>query len=266
MNAPIFLTYRIGITKTVRQIAAIALQNTNQQLWPATPSSFNVSETEDYVFITNLHGDVSLTISFLDTVGDVQNAVAIGPGPAPPFPPPTYPADFEGADSFTQGNWIGVYGSKGYLLAAYSPTLQNVESLPAGVTIVNSYNQGSIGAYGPTGADPANSTLAPENPDGGPRSIGCYYSTYSPTFSLDIIVETEQVYMLTVYFIDWDHRGRQQIVSLMDFETKNVVAPTQFLPEFTSGVYLSYTYNKSARIRVSNVRGDNAVLTALFFD
>ena len=231
-----------------------------------TLCSERVYETHEHIFITSLRGDIALTITFYDTLDAIQNSVAIGPGPAPPFPPPTYPADFEGADAFTQGNWVGVYGSKGYLLAAYTSTQQNVESLPAGVTIVNSYNQGTIGSYGPSGADPANSTLAPENPDGGPRSVGCYYSNYSPTFSLDIIMATEQVYMLTVYFIDWDHRGRQQIVSLMDYETKNVIAPTQFLDAFTSGVYLSYTYSKSARIRVSSVRGDNAVLTALFLD
>ena len=96
------------------------------------------------------------------------------------------------------------------------------------------------------------------------RGVGCFYA--SPTFALDIIFDEDEPFTLSLYFIDWDHRNRQQTVSVMDFQTKNVIAPTQFLPDFTEGVYLVYTYNSSVRVRVSNVSGDNAVLTALFFD
>jgi alpha-L-rhamnosidase len=256
--------YRVGFSKTARPISSI--RQGTQVVWSTSASAgMDVQETESFIYVFNLRGAHSFEINFLDTASRAIVAPSfIFPGPFPPFPPPYYPSELQGTDVYTQGNWIGVYGSKGYVLCAYGNDDTNVQQLPPGYSIVNSYNEAQLGSYGPTGSNPANSTLAPQNPSGGPRNVGCYYG--SPTFSLDIIFEGEEEFTLTMYFIDWDHRNRQQIVSLMDFQTRNVIAPTQFLPDFTSGVYLVYTYNRAVRVRVSNVRGDNAVLTALFFD
>jgi len=38
------------------------------------------------------------------------------------------------------------------------------------------------------------------------------------------------------------------------------------LTNFSGGAYLVYTYNKSAKFRIDHVRGDNAVLSGIFFD
>ena len=35
---------------------------------------------------------------------------------------------------------------------------------------------------------------------------------------------------------------------------------------FSGGKYLIYTYNKSVKLRIQQVRGDNAVLSGIFFD
>ena len=117
------------------------------------------------------------------------------------------------------------------------------------------------------------------------RGIGCYYSSVPvPTFSLDVIVTKSAPYTLALYIIDWDMQSRQQVmplqrrtlthviyhmgqvVMLMDFETKNLIAPTQHVADYAGGVYLVYTFDTSVRIRASSVRGPNAVISAIFLD
>ena len=45
-------------------------------------------------------------------------AAPLAPPPSP-FPPPSYPAEFLGADTATGGAWLGKYGSAGHALFAY---------------------------------------------------------------------------------------------------------------------------------------------------
>jgi|GEM_PF-3381204 len=45
-----------------------------------------------------------------------------------------------------------------------------------------------------------------------------------------------------------------------------MIAPVQVVDRFDGGKYLIFSYNKSAKFRIDQVRGDNAVLSGLFFD
>lgn len=72
-------------------------------------------------------------------------------------------------------------------------------------------------------------------------------------------------YKVALYFVDWNNGGKRQAVEMFDYESKNLVAPVQLVEHF-GGVYLIYRYNRSARFRLNHVHGDDATLSALFFD
>merc|ERR1712098_525429 len=98
------------------------------------------------------------------------------------------------------------------------------------------------------------------------RGVGCWATPGLPSFTLDVLLTGARKYRLAAYFVDWDGRGRQQTLSLMDFATKNVVSPTQLVEDFARGRWLVWEYHDSVRIRINARRGDNAVVSALLFD
>jgi len=55
-------------------------------------------------------------------------------------------------------------------------------------------------------------------------------------------------------------------VEMFDAATLNLVAPVKVVSNFYGGSYLLYAYNQSAKFRIDQVRGDNAVLSGVFFD
>ena len=53
---------------------------------------------------------------------------------------------------------------------------------------------------------------------------------------------------------------------MLDASTLNLIAPVRIVTDFYGGKYLVFSYNKSAKFRINQVRGDNAVLSGIFFD
>jgi hypothetical protein len=51
-----------------------------------------------------------------------------------------------------------------------------------------------------------------------------------------------------------------------DLETLDRVAPSIRVDDLAGGVYVIFEYDRSLRIRGNNIRGDNTVVNALFFD
>jgi alpha-L-rhamnosidase len=86
------------------------------------------------------------------------------------------------------------------------------------------------------------------------------------TTTVDITVTGDREYNLAIYFVDWDRQDRRQSVDLFDPATYKRLAPSQLVQDFTEGKYLIYQCRGSVRIRINQIRGDNAVLNALFFD
>ncbi len=73
-------------------------------------------------------------------------------------------------------------------------------------------------------------------------------------------------YQLALCFVDWDRKQRRLAVEMFDANTLNLIAPVKIVTNFCSGKYLVYAYNKSAKFRIDHVRGDNAVISGIFFD
>ncbi|MGM9637279.1 MAG: hypothetical protein ACI3YK_04760, partial [Eubacteriales bacterium] len=103
----------------------------------------------------------------------------------------------------------------------------------------------------------------------GSGKLGVYYSNGNvacdQTFTVDIKLNQKQDYTVILYFADCDDGGREQCVEMFDGNTLNLIAPIAAVRDFEGGVYLIYSYNDSVRFRIDHIRGDNAVLSAIFF-
>ena len=53
---------------------------------------------------------------------------------------------------------------------------------------------------------------------------------------------------------------------ILDLGTKELIGPTKQVGDSTNGAYLVYRVTGSCRVSVNHIRGDNATLSALFFD
>jgi hypothetical protein len=104
-------------------------------------------------------------------------------------------------------------------------------------------------------ADPSNAM---------PRNAGCTYADV--TFHLDVDVKTNTAYSLALYFLDWDKKGRQTTVEVHDLKTLDLIAPIEMVSDYVNGKYLVYRCDRPVRLRFDHVRGDNAVVSGLFFD
>jgi hypothetical protein len=73
-------------------------------------------------------------------------------------------------------------------------------------------------------------------------------------------------FQFALYFVDFDHRGRRVAVELFDLKSRKLIAPVKVFPDLNGGAYAVYACRQPVRIRVNQLRGNNAVLSGLFFD
>jgi hypothetical protein len=204
-------------------------------------------------------------------------------GPAPargglrdsPFPPPSWPATLVEVDSWTQGSWEGRFGTLGYAFFNFPNGTGNLVSLPPFIASVVTVDA-TLDVW--TQPDPANDPRALQNPadPAGARAIGCAYRSW--TTAADVFLQADQegkvLYQFAVYVVDFDantpsHEGfppRRETLAVYDRATLLPVAPTVYLPDFTGGMWVVFQYDRSVRVRVSQLPGDNAVVSALAFD
>ena len=107
-------------------------------------------------------------------------------------------------------------------------------------------------------------------PDGsGPRTAAAVHTkdpepTYQ-TMTADIAAAAGKEYTLSLYFLDWDDRGRGVGVQIIDPSSLKQLAPVQVVRGFRDGVYLSYRCRGPVRLRVDTITPPNAVLSGIFF-
>ena len=190
----------------------------------------------------------------------------------PPFPPASYRASFLGFDRGTRGNWIGTFGQDGgVLFGAGTGGNTDVSFLPPYIAAVKPGFNFQRGQW-PDAVRVAD-VRAPQDPKNasGPRTAGfvCEPKTKgNPTFIVDVTLApgaTGKPFRVSAYALDWDSRGRRGTFALLDGITLDPVAPMQGVSD-EGGVWLSWRFDGPFRVRVSQTRGDNAVLVALLFD
>lgn len=157
---------------------------------------------------------------------------------------------FVKADKATSGNWKGVYGVEGYLMAglpsAAPPYASVTTSAPVWVWQATSINPRNL-------QDPRDSTN---------RFSACWYSSSAIAFDLSF---TDGIaHRLAMYFIDASNSGRQERVEIFD-GVNGATLYSRDLTNFSSGVYLITEIGGKVTIRITPMVG-NAVVSGMFFD
>ncbi|MEO5804163.1 MAG: glycoside hydrolase family 9 protein [Verrucomicrobiota bacterium] len=161
-------------------------------------------------------------------------------------------ATFVKADTTTQGNWKGVYGSQGYNVVA------NSSSYPADAQIIPAGKNDWIWAQSSSERRCLQKAGATTD-----RVATSWESTTS--FTITINMPDTNTHQLGMYFLDWDRNGRVQTVEVLDALTGTVLN-TQSLSSFTEGKYLVWDISGNVKVRLSRVSGVNATLQGIFLD
>jgi alpha-L-rhamnosidase len=267
LSTPVGTIGRIGIPKVEKSIRSIKVNGI--LVWDGKYHKAvgldGATEDAQFVYLTGLQpGKYNVAI--------VYNGVT----PRYLEPVAHYPARFVGIDTTTHGNWGKVHGKDGYVLCNYFGNGKDKQTLPLYVNSIKYFQVKGAGNGQPRNfvweaktndrralsPDATNSNL--------PRTAACLYAMDSDqigyTFTSTIDIKGTHDYRISFYFVDWDHNHRKIAVELFDAATLKIIAPVKIVNSCNGGVYLTYAYNKSTKIRFNKVRGSNAVLSGIFFD
>ncbi|MDP9079879.1 MAG: hypothetical protein M3O71_20820 [Bacteroidota bacterium] len=264
VSSPAGTVGRIGIPKAGKAITSVKINGA--LAWNGSFHSVRgfvgASEDADFVYFTGmLPGSYNIVAKYRGTTPKYTAPVA------------SYAASYIGIDTTTSGNWGGVYGTDGYILCNYNGNGKDKTSLPSYISSVNYYKVKGNGL--PLNTVWASSTNdrrapAPDAANSFPRAAACLYANDADqignTFTSTITIKGTHDYTISLYFVDWDKKGRKIAVEMFDAETSNLVAPVKIVENCVGGAYLTYSYNKSVKFRINVVRGDNPVLSGIFFD
>ena len=260
VTAPVGSVGRIGIPKVEKNISNIKINGV--LAWDGAYHSVSgiggANEDSLFVYFTVVQpGVYSLSVSYNGTTPSYAEPLEI------------YPAKFVKSDSVTCGNWGNVYGKDGYVLVNYNGSGIDKKSLPSyisSVTVPASGNFHPNDFIWKTGISEKR-VLAKDTSNAGSRNAACWYSSdCPPSFSFNVSATGTKEYQVALYFVDWDNKDRRVAVEMLDAGTLNLIAPVRIVTDFYGGKYLVFSYNKSAKFRINQVRGDNAVLSGIFFD
>ena len=264
VSSPAGTVGRIGIPKVEKNITSIKINGS--LVWDGTFHSVEgiggANEDSMFVYLTGVQpGTQSIVVNYS------------GQTPLYTEMNEVYPASIIGTDSITSGNWGGVYGKDGFVLCNYNGSGSDKKSLPSYVSSVNYYKvKGNGLPMNTVWASNTNDRRAPakDTTNSFPRNAACLYAMDGDqigyTFTSNINIIGTHDFAISFYFLDWDNKGREIAVEMFDATTLNLIAPVKIVRNCFGGVYLTYSYNKSAKFRINIVRGDNAVLSGIFFD
>jgi hypothetical protein len=205
---------------------------------------------------------VGATVSGVSTPANfslTNTAVPLGPSAA-----------YVDADTATQGNWMGMYGSNGYDVA-------NGPQSPAGGNL--SYGSYSMqGGVGYTWAQSTSGQTALEIDSQGDRTAAAWYNGAS--FNFNVNFTDTNTHQVALYAMDWDSKGRGETITITNASTGQVL-DTRSIPNtnsaspsytnttsanFVSGSYLIWNISGHVTITVTSNAGPNAVVSGIFFD
>ncbi|WP_165500336.1 alpha-L-rhamnosidase C-terminal domain-containing protein [Pedobacter psychroterrae] len=264
VSVPQGSTGRIGIPKVEKKISTIKVNG--KVIWDgkfhSTGSISGSSEDSSFIYLkTAQAGEYKIVVTY---IGSTPRYLELEE---------KFAASFVGQDSTTRGNWGGVYGKDGYVLCNYNGNGEDKQSLPSYVSSISYYKiKGNGLPLNTIWAESTPDTRAP-SPDSTnslSRVAACLYAVDADqigyTFTSTISLKTERDYSVSLYFLDWDKKGREIAVEMFDAATSKLIAPVKIVKDCVGGAYLTYSYHKSAKFRINMVRGDNATLSGVFFD
>lgn len=178
----------------------------------------------------------------------VFNAVVSGIFLDPPAAPAV--AAFAGEDTSTRGDWPGLYGGGGVLLAG------DASRLPLGAAAV--FRQAAPFVWHGAPAD----ARAPWRDSAAGRVAACWYDGQAVT--LDLTLPGDSPRPVALYFLDWDgNNARTGEVEVLDRVTGGLL-DRRPLGAFSEGRHLAWNAGGPLRFRIRAATA-NAVLSGLFF-
>jgi alpha-L-rhamnosidase len=168
-------------------------------------------------------------------------------------------------DSITSGAWQQSYGREGYMIFGYAHGDTTAGKLPAYVKKI-AFKKDSVLLWNAQTPDPR--ALRP------PHALAAQASalvTRDPeatleTMTMDIELKDCVPHRLSLYFLDFDNQQRRTAIEIFDLNTLNLIAPVQLVQHYEHGKYLTFTIDRSVRVRINQVRGVNAAVSGIFFD
>jgi len=159
-------------------------------------------------------------------------------------------ATFVRADTTTQGNWIGHYGSNGFAV------VNDTTSYPAYAQV----NVTADGTY--TWQAPTNDARALQYASASGRLASTWYGYAS--FTIDVDTADGAPHQVALYALDWDGIGRAERIDVKAAD--GTILDTRTITQFNGGQYLVWTVRGRVSFVVTLTGGANAVLSGLFFD
>lgn len=176
-------------------------------------------------------------------------------------------------DSTTNGNWGGKYGKDGYVLCNYNGNGADKTQLPSYVTSVDYFKfDGNNQPLNCIWQQQTNDkrALAANSGNSYPRTAACLYAMDADqigyTFTSTIHSKDKHPYKVSLYFVDWDDKGREIAVEMFDAKTSKLLTAVQVVKNFKAGKYITFTCDRAVKFRFDIVRGVNPVLSGMFFD
>jgi hypothetical protein len=153
-------------------------------------------------------------------------------------------------DETQQGNWLGVSGQQGYVIAGDATNFPpyGVANLDAQL-VVWSTNTGEARAL--------------QSASGTNRVAAAWYSFTN--LLVDISFTDYAYHRLGLYFLDWPGFGAVQQIDLLDNRTGTVL-DSRTVGAFTNGVMYVWDVVGHLTIQVRAVNGQPALLSGIFFD
>lgn len=248
---------KIGLPKSGKQISRVTINS--KLYWNKAAHQSNetsaVEEDGDYVYLKNIKsGSYKIDITYS------------GPDRRPKLPAEQFKYLIKSfkQDSTTSGNWKNKYGKNGYMFFGRSNN-KDSQKLPVYIDSIRLQKNSTI-----TWDSLSKDNRAVNIPVSDARFAAAII-TRDPiaclqTMTIDVFIKGNQPCNLSMYFLDWDKKDRRSALEIFDLETLNIIAPVQLVDHYEKGKYVSFGVNKSIRIRVNQVRGQNAAVSALFID
>ena len=209
-------------------------------------STESISSFANGVYLDwQVSGNLVITITSTGTPNAVLDGLFIDPTTSTT----ATTASFSEADTTTQGNWEGVYGSQGYDIVS------GPSSLPSYATVTPSGE--SVFDW--------STAIAPQSlelPNSSNRIAAVWYSGTS--FTVDVDLTDGQTHDLELYFLNYDGKGRSEQVQISN--TSGTVLSTESISSFANGEYLDWQVSGNLVITITSTGTPNAVLDGLFID
>jgi hypothetical protein len=161
---------------------------------------------------------------------------------------------FLGADSVTQGNWTGKYGTSAYVIPNGGATSLDHASL--------SFSEYFSYTWAGMTSDPRALQIASGASTGIASAITNYYGK---SFYIHLNAYDDKPHLVAFYLLDWDNGMRSETFTITDASTGKFYDKQTF-SGFSNGAYALWELKGNLTIQVTPNSGPGAVVSGIFIN